>query len=90
MSRARDERRGAGRRKMLRTGIAIYGDIAEQMRCAVLDMSESSAKLKPETHGVLPDRFTLRLQADEAYDCTVVRRSGFLLAVRLTRKPGRG
>jgi hypothetical protein len=77
------DRRQAGRRKVLRSGIALYGDDEKQMKCAVLDMSGDSAKLKPETHGVLPNRFKLVLQPNGLFDCTVVRRSGYFLAVTL-------
>lgn len=77
------DRRHAGRRKTLRTGIALYGDDEKQMKCAVLDLGGDSAKLKPATHGVLPSSFKLMLQPDGLYDCTVVRRSGYFLAVRL-------
>ena len=82
------DRRRSGRRKMLRRGLIVYvtrgTEIERHMGCVVLDMSGESAKLKPETHGVLPDRFELRLQGNEIYACTVARRSGYLLAVTLT------
>jgi hypothetical protein len=77
------ERRHAGRHKVLKTGIALYGAEGKQMKCTLLDMSGDSAKLKPETHGVLPNRFTLVLQPEGQFECTVVRRSGYLLGVTL-------
>jgi hypothetical protein len=77
------DRRHTGRRKVLRTGIALYGVDEKQMKCAVLDLSGDSAKLKPETHGVLPNNFKLVLQPEGHFDCTVVRRSGYFLAVTL-------
>lgn len=78
------DRRRSARQKLLRAGVVFYGDKGERMNCAILDISEDSAKLKPERHGVLPDRFQLRLHTQELFDCTVVRRSGYLLAVKLT------
>jgi hypothetical protein len=80
------DRRSAGRRKLLRGGVAFYlhGDEERRMNCAVLDMGSDSAKLRPERHGVLPKRFKLQLHTHETYDCTVVRRSGYFLAVTLT------
>lgn len=78
------DRRRTGRRKLLRAGVIVYGARDEHMKCAVLDLSDDSAKLKPETHGVLPNTFHLQLDANEIYACTVVRRSGYLLAVKLT------
>ena len=77
------DRRRTGRRKLLRAGTIIYGARDERMKCAVLDLGDDSAKLKRETHGVLPNTFRLQLHAGEAYACTVVRRSGYLLAVKL-------
>lgn len=77
------DRRRSGRRKLLRAGVIHFGERGQSMTCTVLDMSEDSAKLKPERHGVLPNTFQLRLHAHEIFDCTVVRRSGYLLAVKL-------
>ncbi len=78
------DRRRTGRQKMLRAGMIFYGDRGQSMKCAVLDMSEDSAKLKPEKHRVLPNTFQLRLHAHEIFECTVIRRSGYLLAVKLS------
>jgi hypothetical protein len=78
------DRRRSSRQKLLRAGVIFYGDKGQTMTCAVLDMSEDSAKLKPEKHGLLPNSFQLCLHAHETFDCTVIRRSGYLLAVRLT------
>jgi hypothetical protein len=80
--------RRSDRRKMLRRGIIVYvargTEIERHMSCVVMDMGDDSAKLKPETHGVLPNRFELRLQTGEIYACTVVRRSGYLIGVTLS------
>ena len=78
------DRRASGRRKVLRTGIASYDDGRDllQMKCTIYDMSGDSMKIRPELHGVLPAQFTLRLSTHEAYKCTVVRRSGYLIAVK--------
>jgi hypothetical protein len=78
------DRRRANRQKLLRAGVIFYGDRGQSMACAVLDMSKDSAKLKPEKHGVLPNSFQLRLHAHETFECKVVRRSGYLLAVKLS------
>jgi hypothetical protein len=79
------DRRHVSRQKLLRAGVIFYGDRGQSMTCAVLDMSEDSAKLKPEKHGVLPNSFRLCLHTHETFDCTVIRRSGYLLAVKLSR-----
>jgi hypothetical protein len=82
------DRRRSSRRKMVLRGIVVYTargtEIERHMGCVVMDMGDDSAKLKPETHGVLPNRFELRLQTGEIYACTVVRRSGYLIGVTLT------
>ena len=82
------DRRASGRHKVLRTGVAIYDDGYQilQMKCTVYDMSGDSMKLRPEVHGVLPATFKLRLSDRENYGCTVVRRSGYLIAVRVARE----
>ena len=71
----RSERRIQPRVKSLRRGRIVYGEGASAMRCFIVDISESGARLRPAEPEELPDSFELHLEHDLSLPCDVVFRS---------------
>ena len=76
----RDERRSDERIRSLRRCRLIYGEDSA-MRCFVVDLSESGARLRPEDTSPLPDRFELQLEHNLTVQCQVVHRDDTELGV---------
>ena len=70
----RSERRVQPRVKSLRRGRIVYGDNDSAMRCFIVDISESGARLRPAEPEELPDSFVLHLEHDLSLPCDVVFR----------------
>ncbi|MDH3702417.1 MAG: PilZ domain-containing protein [Alphaproteobacteria bacterium] len=76
----RDERRGDERIRSLRRCRLIYGEGAT-MRCFVVDLSESGARLRPEDAVSLPEQFDLQLEHNLTVQCKVIHRDDTELGV---------
>jgi hypothetical protein len=53
----------------------VFGEQAEVMRCFLIDLSKSGARLRPAEIPILPDRFDLEIEQDLRVSCEVVHRS---------------
>ena len=79
----RDERRGDERIRSLRRCRLIYGEDTA-MRCFVVDLSVSGARLRPEDVSLLPEKFDLQLEHNLTVRCKVVHRDETELGVTFT------
>lgn len=70
----RDERRQHQRAKIMRRGKITYGDASDAMRCFIIDISQTGARLRPADTSLLPDTFELHIEHDLSIQCEVVYR----------------
>lgn len=70
----RDERRQHQRARIMRRGKIAYGDGESAMRCFIIDISKTGARLRPAEVSELPDTFQLYIEHDLAIPCEVVYR----------------
>lgn len=74
--------RTSARRKMLLKGTIVYNRGTSTMDCAVYDLSDAGARLRPIEIGLLPDRFVLNVRAGGTYQCEMVHRYRDQIGVR--------
>jgi hypothetical protein len=88
MSDARDDKRRAPRRRILKGAIIAYNDRRSTLPCTVRDISETGARVRTESSINAPDTFVLIIELDglEA-DCKVVWRKSPELAVTFLAPP---
>lgn len=77
----RSERRNHARVKALRRGRIVYGVEPNAMRCFIVDISTTGARLRPAETEDLPDSFELHLEHDLSLQCDVIFRSESELGV---------
>ena len=82
------ERRGGGRRRVLKAGIIAFNNRHSTMPCAVRNLSDTGAQLRMPASLSPPDTFDLIIELDgiEA-NCTVVWRRGDDVGVHFTSPP---
>ena len=78
---AQADRRRAARKRTLKQGQIIFRDGQCVLDCAVLDISETGAKLKPSDVLLCPAEFLLRVKFGPTRACEVVWQSGGVLGV---------
>ncbi len=71
----REDRRRDVRVKTLRRCRVIFGEQGDAMRCFLMDLSNSGAKLRPANAEEVPDRFELEIEPDLKVRCKVIRRA---------------
>jgi CheY-like chemotaxis protein len=71
---ASNERRNNARMKTLKAATIIYQFESCTMKCIILDISETGARLKPAEPVHLPGTFRLALDHGASFNCKVVRR----------------
>lgn len=69
-----DERRNHTRMKTLKAATIIYQFESCTMKCIILDISETGARLKPAEPVHLPGTFRLVIDHGASFNCKVVRR----------------
>lgn len=83
------ERRSSPRRRTLMKAKLVFADGNCVMDCAIFDISETGAKIKPADHATLPSRFELRIKFGSNHMCEVVRRKANFLGVRFLAEDSR-
>ena len=71
----REDRRKEARVRTLRRCRVIFGEQGEGMRCFLLDLSNSGARLRPADAKEVPDRFELEIEPGLTVRCKVMRRA---------------
>ena len=66
---AGDDQRQGARKSTLKGGQIIYSGHNCTMDCAVYDLSETGAKIRPADSFNCPPSFTLKLTTGETYHC---------------------
>ena len=80
---ARDDKRQAPRRRMLKGALIVFNDRQSTVLCTVRDLSASGARLDVRNSVGVPDRFILLIELDGIeVDCQIVRRKEMEVAVR--------
>jgi len=77
-----DERRNHTRMKTLKAATIIYQFESCTMKCIILDISETGARLKPAEPVHLPGTFRLVIDHGASFNCKVVRRMDDQMGVR--------
>ncbi len=75
------DRRGSLRRRVLKSGVIVGAD-GDDMRCHVLNLSDTGALLMPADIAACPDEFILRLAAGPPQHCAVAWRKDATIGVR--------
>lgn len=82
------DRRKWRRDRSLRKGLVVFEGAFTTMECAVMDVSEGGARIRPVDALTCPDVFQLKIAFGPSRPCKVVRRFGPELAVQfLDRGP---
>ena len=76
------ELRSTSRKKTLREGTIVFRNDSCTMGCAILDLAEGGAKLRPTDVTLLPESFRLIIKHGPSRQCEVVRRTRDQIAVR--------
>lgn len=74
--------RSSARRKYLRTGTIVYNHGTSMMECAVFDLSETGARLRPVDLSLVPDTFELQVADGPTFKCEVIHRQEDQLGVQ--------
>ena len=76
------ERRSAKRHRTIQKGLITFKDSHCDQPCAILDMSETGAKLRPLDAVIVPERFQLRDHKSKIHECAVKWRQGSTMGVK--------
>ncbi len=76
------ERRGAPRRKTLKTGQLVFGDGLLSVDCVVKNLSTTGAGLKTDAWVKCPELVTLRINSGAIHRCQVMRYENNEMGVR--------
>ena len=76
------ELRTTSRKKTLREGTIVFRNDSCTMGCAILDLADGGAKLRPADVTLLPENFRLIIKHGPSQQCEVVRRTRDQVAVR--------
>jgi hypothetical protein len=79
-----EERRNYPRRRALQKAVIVYNSGHSIMRCQIIDMSDTGAKLMPADNALCPREFVLKLQSGEARHCAVMWRKESQIGVQYT------
>jgi PilZ domain-containing protein len=79
-----EERRHHPRRRAPQKAVIVYNNGHSSMRCQIIDMSETGARLMPADISVCPRDFVLKLQSGEARHCAVMWRKETQMGVHYT------
>ncbi len=82
------EKRKARRRTIHHTASILLG-VDQVVTCAILDVSDSGARLEPTEPGAVPGRFKLLLSGNGTphRDCRVIWREGNQIGVTFENRP---
>jgi hypothetical protein len=78
------ERRNHPRRRALQKAVIVYNNGHSSMRCQIIDVSDTGAKLTPADTAVCPREFVLKLPSGEARHCAVMWRREAQIGVHFT------
>jgi len=79
-----EERRHHPRRRAPQKAVIVYNNGHSSMRCQIIDISDTGAKLMPADIAVCPREFLLKLQSGEARHCAVMWRRETQMGVHYT------
>jgi hypothetical protein len=74
--------RTSARKKTLRTGTIVYNHRMSTMECAIFDLSDEGARLRPTDTGLLPDGFELQVLYGDTFQCKVIHKTRDQIGVR--------
>ena len=74
--------RTSARKKTLRKGTIVFNHRMSTAECAIFDLSDTGARLRPLDFTDLPDQFELRVLFGETYQCQVIHKSRDQIGVR--------
>ena len=74
--------RTSARKKTLRTGTIIFNHRMTTTECAVFDLSNTGARLRPLDFSNIPDQFELRVLFGDTYQCHVIHKTRDQIGVR--------
>jgi hypothetical protein len=78
----RAERRQSERRRALKTALIVFQNGYCDIKCYILDFSDTGALLKPSDILQCPNQFVLKPSSGPSRDCEVVWRGGTTVGVR--------
>lgn len=70
-----DDGRTSARKKTLRTGMIVFNHRMSTVECAVFDLSDKGARLRPSEIGILPDQFELQVLYGGTFQCQVIHKT---------------
>lgn len=70
-----DDGRTSARKKTLRTGMIVFNHRMTTMECAIFDLSDTGARLRPPEIGILPDQFELQVLYGGTFQCKVIHKT---------------
>lgn len=76
------DRRSAKRKRAIQKGMIIFKNDNCDQPCAILDFSETGARLRPLDQVTVPDRFKLRDHKGDLRSCSVQWRHGSAMGVK--------
>ena len=79
-----EERRNHPRRRAPQKAVIVYNNGHSSMRCQIIDVSDTGARLTPADNALCPREFVLKLQNGEARHCAVMWRREGQIGVHFT------
>src|ERR1700730_10116696 len=79
-----EERRHHPRRRTPQKAVIVYNNGHSSMRCQIVDISNTGAKLMPADISLCPREFVLKLQSGETRHCAVMWRRETQMGVHYT------
>ena len=76
------ERRQRGRRRALKSALIVFKDGYCDIKCHILDFSDTGALIEPADPTQCPNRFVLKPSTGPSRPCEVVWRRGKTVGVR--------
>lgn len=76
------ERRSAPRYTISKDSKILFRNRSCQMKCSVVELSNSGARLRPTDPALLPNEFDLVLSPGQQVKCEAVHRTGNEIGVR--------
>lgn len=70
------------RKKTLRTGVVVFNQRKTTVECAISDLSDMGARLRPTGAAILPDEFELQVLYGGTFQCRVIHRTRDQVGVR--------
>jgi len=82
IARRWSERRNAPRYAVSQNAKILFRNRSCQMKCAILEISNAGARLKPSDAGLLPNEFELVISPKQQVKCEAIHRTETEIGVR--------